>query len=67
MESSKTVIEHGYFAVTGFSMHGGDIHRKGGFAIFEEALIWAKGAINYDESKCATILRVENVYTVYVK
>ena len=48
MESSNTVIEHGYFAVTGFVMYGGDIDRKRGFATFVEALIWGKGAINYD-------------------
>ena len=67
MESTNTVIEHGYFAVTGFMMYGGDIEQKKGFATFEEALIWAKGAINYDESKCATVIREKDVYDISVK
>lgn len=67
MQESRP-IEHGYFAVTGFDLWGGDLDGQRGYSTFQETLIEVKKRINNDESKCGIIFRREDKhYDFYIK
>ncbi len=61
-------VEHGYFAVTGFDLTGGDIDTCEGINSFEEAIIEVKRRINHNDNLCGTISKRDNgTYTIFIK
>ena len=60
-------VQHGYFALAGLDMTGGDLFSETGYETFEEALIEAKQKISYDSNKCVGIIKHNNIFSLFIK